>query len=748
MKKNRCIVALVLGLTMIAIGCSGGDGTGDGGGGDATADATSDTGSASTDRDGDGVANAGDNCPDASNADQSDSDGDTIGDACDNCADVANYDQADENGNGVGDACETPVDPMGDEDGDGFPNTMDNCWRVANPDQADGDGDGVGDACDNCPGVANYDQVDTDGDGRGDACSSMMSADGDGDGIEDTVDNCPGVANPGQEDADGDLVGDACDNCPDVANYDQADADGNGVGDACEGGSTTGGWDPTRDSDGDGIPDITDNCQMVANPGQADGDSDGVGDACDNCPTVANYTQDDLDGNGVGDACEIPPASTPTCADDTVSGMLVKPNLYLVLDQSGSMDWAPCNCTNRGCSDCPSPCLYCGTTRWTELTAGLDALSGSLRRDFNVGIASFPTTVAQCDVSMPGFELLDLRPGWTAAQVRASYASTTPGGRTPATEALDQVRTMRLYDFPGDTIATRPKAVVFITDGEPNCSGDVMSTAAAARALYRAGVPVYVIGFANLNPADMDLIAEEGRGLPSTPADDWFPVTDSTSIRAALSTITSTIASCSVSLMLSGDEDLSRIRVESVVDGVATAIAPGAPDGYDFDPATGTVTLLGTSCAMLQSAARMGSTVSVRARVACACVPMTEVCDYVDNNCDGVVDEGCMTCPPELCDGIDNDCDGTVDEGCPPPGCTPRAEICDGIDNDCDGMVDEGCPPPGCIPTTEVCNGIDDDCDGMIDEGCVDMCMPMPEVCDGVDNDCDGMVDEGCPVII
>jgi MYXO-CTERM domain-containing protein len=218
--------------------------------------------------------------------------------------------------------------------------------------------------------------------------------------------------------------------------------------------------------------------------------------------------------------------------------------------------------------------------------------------------------------------------------------------------------------------------------------------------------------------------------------------------------------------------------------------------------------------------------------------PQGEICDGLDNDCNGAVDDipglGSTCCPSgrcgtgvckagkltcsksgdpgmemyalscdggtdkstEICDGLDNDCNGIVDDVpglgqscCPdgsPPGDAPGAcnkgvcrpgnfvcdttkmalvcsggkgpepNKCDGVDNNCDGQIDEAAEiaddpqiniacdapkapndQPPCKAGLEICRGGKPVCDGALG--------PKDETCDGIDNNCDGMVDEQAP---
>jgi hypothetical protein len=85
----------------------------------------------------------------------------------------------------------------------------------------------------------------------------------------------------------------------------------------------------------------------------------------------------------------------------------------------------------------------------------------------------------------------------------------------------------------------------------------------------------------------------------------------------------------------------------------------------------------------------------------------TEVCDGIDNDCDGVADDGLVFAMYF----VDADGDGFGDEATGVESCSqPQNTITTG--GDCDDTNDQIYPG-----ATEVCDGVDNDCDGSFDEG-------------------------------
>ena len=580
--------------------------------------------------------------------------------------------------------------PDVDSDGDGVMDCIDNCYLVENADQLDTDGDGKGDACDNCPNDKNQDQKDSDGNGVGDECEPAL-VDPDGDGVKNTYnqDNCPDKPNPDQLDSDGDGIGDECDNCPLVPNVDQADENNNGKGDVCEEEI----YNP--DIDGDNVPNTEDNCPKVANEDQLDSDGDTIGDACDNCQDVPNKNQVDYNGNGVGDACENIAVTEACGGGEEVTSVPLKPNVYFMLDASGSMRWcADPDDEDSGCGS--SSCN--GTTRWKALMDALNSKATEFSSKFNIGMGTFPGNGGDSNFA----ECIDLQADTSYGNFNACDVG--PNGGTPLPESLALMKTNKYYEFAGDTHSSeRQKAVVVITDAatETDGTGDfnIFTAITNTQALVADGVKVYYMGLAGVNETNMNNLANaSGTGV-------WYPITDTASIITALNSISSAIVSCTAPVVLQDDSDTSRISVEINNNGTPVLVDKDDTNGWTFNETENTVTLNGTSCDNFKNyvnSAPEAAIVNIVVKVACqvTCEPTNdgvEICDYIDNDCNGIIDDvagGCGTGLYEICgDGKDNDGDGDIDEGCPDPAtCVPEPEICgDNIDNNCNGLVDEGC---------------------------------------------------------
>jgi len=147
-----------------------------------------------------------------------------------------------------------------------------------------------------------------------------------------------------------------------------------------------------------------------------------------------------------------------------------------------------------------------------------------------------------------------------------------------------------------------------------------------------------------------------------------------------------------------------------------------------------------------------------------ACIPSSEVCNDIDDDCNGRIDEG-IDCS---CNYLGNDRGACTDAEkdasgeCQRPDAYNETEVrCgDGIDNDCDGSVDDtdaDCQCSGdatrdCYTGSSETEGVgicvtgEQTCENGRWGRCENEKLPdSGEICgDGRDNDCDGSTDESC----
>jgi len=299
----------------------------------------------------------------------------------------------------------------------------------------------------------------------------------------------------------------------------------------------------------------------------------------------------------------------------------------------------------------------------------------------------------------------------------------------------------------------------------------------------------------------------------STPS-DWYPDIDGDGFGDPTQTPTSSCQDLSTqgysnqvgATDCDDGNNLINVLATEVCDGIDQDCLLGIDNGFDAD-GDGFFDALDAGCLVTYGAlADCDDTLVIGLPTNPAAA---EICDGIDNDCDtiipadetdldgdshvecgpdwfgatGLLPEDCepleFTAHPlgtEVCDGLDNDCNGTVDDGfddndgdgvafCPggatatdcddndPSNFPGNLEVCDGQDNDCDATTNELTSDgdgDGDSPCDGDCNDNDaslntDDIDGDTYSTCTGDCddtTPLvnpgePEYCDLVDNDCD-----------
>ena len=234
---------------------------------------------------------------------------------------------------------------------------------------------------------------------------------------------------------------------------------------------------------------------------------------------------EDKDGNPItdkdGNEIVLNPAGTLVAEGENYLEAILAPNVYFLLDDSGSM---------------------ATSNRIGTLKKRMDNAAVALAKNFNIGIMSLNNTMKE----------LPLKKGWTADDIRSSYAALKASGVTPTGPSLEKILNNKKYEMEDDIYKEyRRKAVVVITDGQPQDSSgttqgllDSFKNAVTKSSLLAGnGIPVFYMGInATGSLADklQDMAVAGGTDNPSdksTPHKNWYPIDADNQFEAALNEI-------------------------------------------------------------------------------------------------------------------------------------------------------------------------------------------------------------------
>jgi hypothetical protein len=280
----------------------------------------------------------------------------------------------------------------------------------------------------------------------------------------------------------------------------------------------------------------------------------------------------------------------PICDQTTpipVTTVSKTPDVMLVVDKSGSMG---------------DP-LQTGGQKWSVMRNALNQVVSAKQDEINFGLLLFPAD-DQCGVNPVQVGIA----GMNATMITNQLAPVSPVGATPTYMALGMAQNY-YATFP---VNPDGRYVLLATDGLPNCAGNganpngatVSESIDAIEALAAAGIKTFVIGFGDINADPTTLQAMAVAGM----TDNYYPANSPADLQAALDAISGTVTSASCSFALDTvPPDPSKLSV--TLDGAVIPRDPSHATGWDYDPATNTITFYGSTCDEIASGT--GSVVGV-----------------------------------------------------------------------------------------------------------------------------------------
>lgn len=262
---------------------------------------------------------------------------------------------------------------------------------------------------------------------------------------------------------------------------------------------------------------------------------------------VAEGTSPDADASALDGST--PPDDVVGCQNGRFTLRRASPAVMFVLDRSQSM-------RER---------LSSGDTRWTTLTEALAATLPPVDQSMEIGALIYPISSGSSQSCVvPG--AADVAPGFGNVGVLTDLLRRTgPRGATPTADAVDRAASALF----GVRAATRARAMVLATDGEPTCNTaldgrtcDCVDGRCAKHpegcldderteerlASYRdRGLPTYVIGIQDDDNFDLvdvlDRLAVAG-GRPQEGARRYYAASSLAELSVAISTIRDQVGEC------------------------------------------------------------------------------------------------------------------------------------------------------------------------------------------------------------